>query len=586
VDISHAEALIGKFVPVRLKDVFFTNGDDVQTFISGRVSSKQRQALVHRSIRDLLGLDSLRMASADLNAVFKRLRAEAAKSGGADVAAAEAELEATDEEIERLSKQASSINESLDNMTAQKNRWDKELTGLRGLGDIDELNSQIEEVTEDIHRYEEVRSRSLLRMRDALRSEECSWSFLDQRLNEGIKLLSDLADRKVIPGIAIEVLTDRLDLEECICGEPLTYGSPRREAVVRLRDDQMKISEARQRLTSLFHTARHSKDLQDARAQQGLDFATIRKGLLKEFVDARDALRGKAAELEILKERRKGIDEARVRDLVEKIGKVEKQIADKNTELGAVTANLDQQTAIREGQAARHREAERASKASGVVVARRDVAEDALNLARGTLTVLEGDYVGRVSARMSELFMSIVGSDPGFEAGVFTGVHIASNFDIVVDTLRERRLDTDFELNGASQRALTLSFIWSLMEVSGTMAPRIIDTPLGMVAGGVKTRMVDVITRPSFGDVPEFQVALFLTRSEIRDIEQLLDERAGMVRTMSCSKDYPEDLLYSWGVDRPLIRVCTCNHRQSCRICARKYDGQHGIVFRDIEAVV
>ena len=151
----------------------------------------------------------------------------------------------------------------------------------------------------------------------------------------------------------------------------------------------------------------------------------------------------------------------------------------------------------------------------------------------------------------------------------------------MVDTLRERRLDTDFELNGASQRALTLSFIWSLMEVSGTMAPRIIDTPLGMVAGGVKTRMVDAITKPPVDDIPEFQVVLFLTRSEIRDIEQLLDVRAGVVRTLSCSKDYPEDLVHSWEVDRPLIRVCTCNHRESCRICARKYDNQHGITYRD-----
>ena len=85
--------------------------------------------------------------------------------------------------------------------------------------------------------------------------------------------------------------------------------------------------------------------------------------------------------------------------------------------MGAVTAKLDQYNELREGQAGRLRDAERASKASGVVVARRDASEDVLNLAKGTLEVLEGDYVGRVSSRMSELFMSIVGSHPGFEAG-------------------------------------------------------------------------------------------------------------------------------------------------------------------------
>ena len=68
------------------------------------------------------------------------------------------------------------------------------------------------------------------------------------------------------------------------------------------------------------------------------------------------------------------------------------------------------------------------------------------------------------------------------------------------------------------------------MEVSDTAAPRIIDTPLGVVAGGVKTRMVDAITRPRQVDEPDSQVVLLLTRSEIRDIEDLLDERTGQGR--------------------------------------------------------
>jgi hypothetical protein len=124
------------------------------------------------------------------------------------------------------------------------------------------------------------------------------------------------------------------------------------------------------------------------------------------------------------------------------------------------------------------------------------------------------------------------------------------------------------------------------MEVSGTTAPRIIDTPLGMVSGGVKTRMVDSITMPSQGELPDFQVVLFMTRSEIRDIEGLIDERAGVIRTLSNSHHYPEDLVYSWHVDHPVSRLCSCTHRQSCRICARRYDERHGIQFRDIEATV
>jgi DNA sulfur modification protein DndD len=163
-------------------------------------------------------------------------------------------------------------------------------------------------------------------------------------------------------------------------------------------------------------------------------------------------------------------------------------------------------------------------------------------------------------------------------------VTINESFDIEVRTPQGSRLDFDAEINGASQRALTLSFIWALMEVAEVEAPRIIDTPLGMVAGAVKTRLTEAITAPPEQGNPNYQVVLLLTRSEIRDVEGIIDERAGILRTMSCSKD-AKDLRFPWGQDRPQVRVCTCTHRQSCRICARTYDVDGEIEFRDLEAV-
>jgi hypothetical protein len=165
---------------------------------------------------------------------------------------------------------------------------------------------------------------------------------------------------------------------------------------------------------------------------------------------------------------------------------------------------------------------------------------------------------------------------------VFTGVRIDSRrYQIIVDTQNGRTLDPKFEINGASQRALTLSFIWALTEVSRAVAPRIIDTPLGMVAGGVKTRMVDAITQPVVGGNPHYQVVLMLTRSEIAGIESLLDRRMGKWVTLSCSKDYPVDLRFDWGASAPEVRSCGCSHRRSCKLCARQYDAQSGVEYSD-----
>jgi DNA sulfur modification protein DndD len=524
------------------------------------------------------------MAADDIDHRFTALRRDVAKSGGADVEEAERKLEETDAEIGRLNAAQEELREQLANMAEQKDKWERELTAIRGIGDLDDLNTRIASLRAEVEDLEaRQRLRALGRMRDALRSDAFSWTMLGPRLQNGLERLADLADRRIIPGASIEVLTDRLQLGECICGEELPEGSERRAAVERLRDEQQQVSENRQRLTALLHTARHGELAQQGRVAQKEDFAHLRLSLLQEYTSIRDSLRAKGLELEQLVERRKQIDESRVRDLTEKIASVEKKIADANTSIGRNDADLSRLSELREEQDRRRREAEKAAKVNEGLATRRDAAEDLLRLARGTLSVLEHEHVKQVSDRMAELFMQIVGSHPDFEAGVFAGVHISEDFDIVVDTRHERTLDTDFELNGASQRALTLAFIWALMEVSGTTAPRIIDTPLGMVAGGVKTRLVDAITKPASGNLPDFQVVLLLTRSEIRDVEDLLTERAGVVETMSCSKDYPTDLVYDWDVDRPLIRVCSCSVRQSCVTCARRYDEQHGIKFRRLE---
>ena len=52
-----------------------------------------------------------------------------------------------------------------------------------------------------------------------------------------------------------------------------------------------------------------------------------------------------------------------------------------------------------------------------------------------------------------------------------------------------------------------------------------------MTSGAVKHRMVELLTAPIDGTGLSYQVVLFMTRSEIRDIEQLVQERAGVITT-------------------------------------------------------
>lgn len=576
------EGLLKKLIPQRLQHVFFTNGDDVQKFISGKLSD-QRQKLVHKTIKALLGLDTLRDTVEDLDACFAGVRRKTAKESGDDLETAEAALTETKEKIDTGTAELDALETRLATMEKARDSDNKELTGLRGSGDLEELNDRIAGLEADLERAEQQRTATTVQMVELLRSEAASWCFLIGPLTKGLDLLNELRDRNVIPGTSIQVLVDRLEIGRCICGEELGHGSNKRASVHALLEEQQLVDENRQRLSRLSYVAGSSATEHQQRVEDNQTFAEQRVAALRAFTTIGDVIKAKSAELDDLVERRKQVNQDRVQTLVQRIDGLDKKIRLQTTTIGEKRGNLRGFEELHAEQDEHYKKATAAAKVTQARIVEQDVASDLLTLAKGTLTTLETDYVQRVSERMQELFLEIVGSDPSFDGAVFTGTRISENYDIIIESLQGRTLDPDFELNGASQRALTLCFIWAVMQVADVTAPRIIDTPLGMVAGGVKTRLVDVISRPSAAGDPDFQVILLLTRSEIRDVEDLLDERAGVSQTLSCSKDFPADLVNDWDLDRPTVLACECGHRVACDICARRYDLQHGITRRKAE---
>ena len=575
------EGLISKLLPLNLTDVFFTNGDDVQRFISsGQQADRERQKAVHSAIRQLLGLDDVEATERHLSAIAKSLKRELADDGGEELQAAIAALEAIEERIAEDEAELDTIRERIVRVEEQVRADERELDGIRGIGDLDAIQARIRELEADLSQLgaQEVGIRG--QMKELLQSEGLSWRLIGPQLQQGLGILDELADRKVIPGAALEVLTDRLELGICICGENLEEGSERHQHIEDLVDQQRKVAPGLQRLSTVWHLARNSSSTQAAAIAAGRSFDDIAADLRQLYVGCRDAQRRKQADLDNERQKRTQIDAERVRMLTERISQNAGKKSGFERKYGEVEGRLQGHEEEKHLAKEREQKAEADTTLNKKIRLRSVVAEDLLELARGTLGSLKSDYVQRVSIRMNQLFLDIVGSDPDSEAAVFTGVTINDRFDIVIHTKDGRTLDADYELNGASQRALTLSFIWALMEVAGREAPRIIDTPLGMTSGAVKHRMVDLLTRPA-DDGLAYQVVLLMTRSEIRDIEDLLDERAGLVSTLSCSKDYPVDLMNEWGDGTPTVRSCTCDHRQICSVCTRRKDDSTRFTVRE-----
>ena len=175
------------------------------------------------------------------------------------------------------------------------------------------------------------------------------------------------------------------------------------------------------------------------------------------------------------------------------------------------------------------------------------------------------DELAKVSNLMNTYFLDMIGADPE-QGALIRRAEISEEYDILVYGPSDRSLNPDRDLNGASRRALTLAFILALTKVSEVEAPNIIDTPLGMMSGYVKYSVLKTAIQKSS------QLVLLLTRSEIADCEDVLDDEAGRIYRLTNPAHYPLILEHEPEAAWATVLRCDCNHREQCRICQRRVD--------------
>lgn len=106
------------------------------------------------------------------------------------------------------------------------------------------------------------------------------------------------------------------------------------------------------------------------------------------------------------------------------------------------------------------------------------------------------------------------------------------------------------------------------------MAPNVIDTPLGMMSGQVKRSVLEQSIAATS------QLVLFLTRSEIKDCEDIIQDEAGRVWTLTNATHYPRMLARAPAGMTKHAFVCSCNAGEVCSKCERKGDREAGVRFR------
>jgi DNA sulfur modification protein DndD len=562
--ISDPETTINDELPKELRDVFFTDGDRALSFIEANVSISTKRDRVNRAIRSLMGLgvieDSikhLKKAEGDVNKQVRQIGAgtDLAKVGNR-VASLEDEIVKLDDEIDRAKQSFFNFDEKLTEV-------DHRISETLKKGDQEKLNAECAQIEREITRLRDQKIGNEKEHSALLKHESLAFGLLTSVIDKASDKLDKLKDENKIPNTTIPVLEERLLNDVCICGESL-------------KDDGADGTRRRSHIANMIEESQQADALQSTLADLYYDLRAVRSRMEtgNNWIDLFKNVANRNQELDVRLEdakRKQGALELRIDSLkdtdIQVLRQAKRDYQEQRDRFKSEQAvHETRQSGVRKDLESAKNERERLLKAQtkgNRILCDLDVITDIKAVLDAAYRRITSEELAEVSRLMNVIFLQMIGADPQQNA-IIKKAEISSEFDILVVGPENRKLDPDRDLNGASRRALTLAFILALTKVSDVEAPNVIDTPLGMMSGYVKKSVLRTAIEHSS------QLILFLTHSEIEGCEEILDEYAGVVTTLTNTTHYPRMLVNDPGVERETVLRCGCNHRTHCRVCERR----------------
>ncbi|UOR07888.1 AAA family ATPase [Qipengyuania flava] len=550
---------IQQHFPAELREVFFTDGDRALSFIEGPKSDQQHK--VRNAIERMMGLSLLETTTEHIRTIERQLRNRFDKeAGNSETRKVEDDLEHAEKQLPILSKKLEDIKDKITNLNDLKEKADRELQDALSAGNREELSKELVDVRRNRSKLEDQRKLTEKRQSELLSSEILARHLMAGPFSKAGKLLDELRKKGQIPNKTVPILEDRLENHsDCICGSTLDESTPEgaknRANIQKLIDDSREADDIRAKVSDLYYDGRNLfsgkppswSELYSEAFQERQQIDSVYRDIGE-----------KEAELEAKLDKIPDINVQRLREIKQTY---DKQLRDEIVR-GAETEGDIKRLKAQKVELEKQFRALSAKVSKGVKISRElDVATDIRGIVENALDRMKTVEVRSVSARMNELFLDMIGADK--ESALITRAEITPEFSIVVYGRNDLVMDPSIDLNGASRRALTISFVLALTEVSGVEAPNVIDTPLGMMSGFVKTEVVRTASENSS------QLILFLTHDEIKGCEDILDERAVVAGTITNPAHYPRILKHDPGTKEAVALKCDCDHRSHCEICDR-----------------
>jgi len=562
---SEVSSVIESCIPISLKDVYITDGDSAMSFIEAAATQGVKRKRVSSAIEALLGLDLLKRTGTHLSRAANKF------SSQIDNTDYKAKLEtfndriiSYEEDIETWEDERKSLEETISDGNKELQSTKRKIEAVLKLGDKSRLVEQVNSTVRLIGKAKDASQRALSDISSLLNSADLSAALISKEARAGMEILNSLSSNKQLPKVNVPILEELLDRDSCFCGADLSsdseVGKRARTMISSAIEKSRAADHIQESATSLFYAVR-SENFESERGEHWVERYGARNQDYQESLSSLSQNEKELVKLNAEKDRIDDTELSKLRDL-------EDQLSSKLDHARVTQGQLESK--ISDAQY-RKRDAEEERRKIERKLGKTDSSSEKLHVTRLSQRIFERvvdrllkEELTKVSDEMNRIFLEMIGSDPDAnEFTMITGAELTQEYDIIVYGPNGHPLNPDQDLNGASRRAITLAFILALTKVSKVIAPNVIDTPLGMMAGYVKR---SVLKRTSDEGA---QVILFLTHDEISGVEDIIDSKAGTVYTLTNPAHYPRMLVNEPAVNDSRIIRCECNHRTHCSTCER-----------------
>ena len=558
--IEPPESHINEILPLELREVFFIDGDRAMSFISTKSEVKE-------AIQSLLGLGVIEKAIGHVKKTASELNKDVKQIGGdEELTAVATNIERIEREISELEEKKKDAIEQFQNLDRSCSELDKEIEAALIMGDREELNRELKETEGQLKQIENQQAKASKMHSQLLESLSLSRDLLAPVLEKSLGKLNKLWNQGLLPSTSVPVLEERLKGGICICGESLdrhsSDGKSRRKHIQHLIEESRKPDAFQKNLTDLFYKSRslQLKDTDD-NAHWTVKYADI----VKHRVELEELHDEQGQILKSLETKIDRIPDTNVQELrTQKQDRI-KQRDQFNAAKVKYETQLDMLNAERRRSVATQNNLQTKQNKGTRTLTQLEATRDIQQILENSYDLITNEELIKVRESMNKFFVKMIRANPD-DGAIIQRIEINEDFDILAYGLKNVPLELKEDLFGASKRALTMAFILALAQVSEVKAPNVIDTPLGMMDISVKRSVL----KTAISESP--QLILFLTSSETANCEDILDDYAGRVITLTNPRHYPEMLANLPPTEELKVLKCECSHREECEICMRKID--------------